>query len=70
MCSGQCNGWETVRSLNQARFDRYYKFAVGVNGDPLTEDWKELDPVIAGMFSRGAYPTEKAFFYDLPIRSG
>jgi hypothetical protein len=25
-----------------------------------TEDWKEIRPVTAGMFARGAYPTEKA----------
>ncbi len=62
MCSGQCNGWDTVRALNQGRFHECYKFAVGVNGDPLTEDWKELGPVTAGMFSRGTYPSEKAFF--------
>ena len=62
MCSGQCNGWDTVISLNQDRFERTYKFAVGVNGDPRTEGWKEIRPVTAGMFARGAYPTDKAFF--------
>ena len=62
MCSGQCNGWDTVISLNEDKFDRTYKFAVGVNGDPRTEEWREIRPVTAGMFARGAYPTEKAFF--------
>ncbi|MBR3039288.1 MAG: hypothetical protein IKI20_01340 [Lachnospiraceae bacterium] len=62
MCSGQCNGWDTVISLNEDRFERSYKFAVGINGDPRTEDWKEIRPVTAGMFARGAYPTDKAFF--------
>ena len=62
MCSGQCNGWDTVISLNEDRFERSYKFAVGINGDPRTEDWKEVRPVTAGMFARGAYPTDKAFF--------
>lgn len=37
-------------------------FAVGVNGDPRTEGWKEIRPVTAGMFARGVYPTDKAFF--------
>ena len=62
MCSGQCNGWDMVISLNEDRFERTYKFAVGINGDPRTEDWKEIRPVTAGMFARGAYPTDKAFF--------
>ena len=62
MCSGQCNGWDTVISLNENRFERSYKFAVGINGDPRTEDWKEIRPVTAGMFARGAYPTDKAFY--------
>ena len=62
MCSGQCNGWDTVISLNEDRFERSYKFAVGINGDPRTEDWKEIRPVTAGMFARGAYPTDKAFY--------
>ncbi len=62
MCSGQCNGWDTVISLNENRFERTYKYAVGVNGDPRTEGWKEIRPVTAGMFARGAYPTDKAFF--------
>ena len=62
ICSGQCNGWDTVISLNEDRFERSYKFAVGINGDPRTEDWKEIRPVTAGMFARGAYPTDKAFY--------
>lgn len=62
MCSGQCNGWNTVLSLKEGEFDQCYKFAVGINGDPLTEEWKELGPVTAGMFQRGAYPTGKAYF--------
>ncbi|MBR4173925.1 MAG: hypothetical protein IKR56_01130 [Lachnospiraceae bacterium] len=62
MCSGQCNGWDTVISLNENRFERSYKYAVGINGDPRTEGWEEVGPVTAGMFTRGAYPTEKAFF--------
>ena len=62
ICSGQCNGWDTVISLNENRFERNYKFAVGINGDPRTEDWKEIRPVTAGMFARGAYPTDKAFY--------
>lgn len=62
MCSGQCNGWDTVTSLNEDRFERTYKFAVGINGDPRTEGWKEIRPVTAGMFARAAYPTDKAFY--------
>lgn len=30
MCSGQCNGWDTVISLNENKFERSYKFAVGI----------------------------------------
>ena len=72
MCSGQCNGWDTVISLNEDRFERSYKFAVGINGDPRTEDWKEIRPVTAGMFARGAYPTDKAFFmtYRFDLKEG
>lgn len=62
MCSGQCNGWDTVQSLNDGRFERSYKYAVGVDGDPRTQGWKVIRPVTAGMFARGAYPTDKAFF--------
>ncbi len=62
MCSGQCNGWDTVTSINENRFERKYKFAVGINGDPRTEGWKEVRPVTAGMFARAAYPTNKAFY--------
>ncbi|MBR4343554.1 MAG: hypothetical protein IKP88_12780 [Lachnospiraceae bacterium] len=62
MCSGQCNGWDFVRSLNNGRFNNVYKFAVGLKGDPETEEWKEIRPIFAGMFARGTYPTGKAFF--------
>ena len=62
MCSGQCNGWDTVNSLNEDRFERKYKYAVGINGDPRTEEWEEIRPVTAGMFTRAAYPTNKAFY--------
>lgn len=30
MVSGQCNGWDVVRSFNQGKFRREYKFQVGV----------------------------------------
>ena len=62
LCSGQCNGWDNVLSLNGGKFERSYKFTVGVTGDPMTEDWKETGPVTAGMFARAAYPSDKAFF--------
>jgi len=62
ICSGQCNGWDMVLSLNEGKYERKYKFAVGINGDPATEGWRQIRPVTAGMFARGAYPTEKAFF--------
>ena len=62
LCSGQCNGWDNVVSLNSGRFEHCYKFTVGVTGDPMTEDWKEVRQVTAGMISRAAYPTSKAFF--------
>ena len=62
LCSGQCNGWDNVLSLNAGRFERSYKFTVGVTGDPVTEDWKEIKQITAGMFARAAYPAEKAFF--------
>ena len=62
LCSGQCNGWDNVLSLNGGKFERSYRFTVGVTGDPMTEDWKEVGPITAGMFARAAYPSEKAFF--------
>ena len=62
LCSGQCNGWDNVLSLNGGKFERFYKFTVGVTGDPVTEDWKEIKQITAGMFARAAYPSDKAFF--------
>ena len=62
LCSGQCNGWDNVLSLNGGKYERSYKFTVGITGDPVTEDWKEIKPITAGMFCRAAYPTNKAFF--------
>jgi len=62
LCSGQCSGWDNVLSLNAHKFERTYKFTVGITGDPVTEDWKEVKQITAGMFARAAYPTEKAFF--------
>ena len=62
MCSGQCNGWDTVLSLNENKYERAYKFKVGIDGDPRTEGWNVIRPLTAGMFARGTYPTDKAFF--------
>ena len=62
LCSGQCNGWDNVLGLNGGKYERSYKFTVGITGDPMTEDWKETCHMTAGMFARAAYPTEKAFF--------
>ncbi|MBR6160078.1 MAG: hypothetical protein IKQ40_07220 [Lachnospiraceae bacterium] len=30
VCSGRCNGWDVVLSLNNDRFSRCYKFSVGI----------------------------------------
>ena len=62
LCSGQCNGWDTVIALNGGKFERTRKLHVNFEGDPEIEKWKEVRPVTAGMFARGAYPTDKAFF--------
>ena len=62
LCSGQCSGWDNVLSLNGGKFERNYKFTVGITGDPVTEEWKEIRQITAGMFARAAYPSEKAFF--------
>ena len=62
LCSGQCNGWDNVITLNAGKFERSYRFTVGVTGDPMTEDWKEICPVTSGMFTRSVYPSDKAFF--------
>lgn len=62
MCSGQCDGWDTVCALNNNEFERTYRFAVGINGDPRTEDWREIGPITAGMFARGVYPVDKPFY--------
>ncbi len=61
LCSGLCNGWETVLSLNDGRFERAYKFTVGINGDPRTEHFNVIAPVTAGMFARGCCPTDRTF---------
>jgi hypothetical protein len=62
LCSGQCNGWDTVRSLKGGKFTRERKLKVVIEGDPFVEKWKEIRPVTAGMFAKGAYLTNKAFF--------
>ncbi len=31
MCSGQCNGWDVVRSFNKGKFEKEYKFTVGID---------------------------------------
>ncbi|MDO4805184.1 MAG: hypothetical protein Q4A32_10245 [Lachnospiraceae bacterium] len=62
LCSGQCNGWDTVRSLKKGKFERERKLMVAIEGDPEYEKWKEIRPVTAGMFARGVYPVNKAFF--------
>ena len=62
LCSGQCNGWDTVRSLKEGKFKRERKLKVVIEGDPFVEKWKEIRPVTAGMFAKGSYLTNKAFF--------
>ncbi len=62
LCSGQCNGWDTVRSLREGKFLRERKLKVAMEGDPFVEKWKEIRPVTAGMMAKGAYFTNKAFF--------
>lgn len=62
ICSGQCNGWDVVRSFNHGRFDKQYKFTVGITGEPATEDWKVVRPLGAGVFARAVYPENKAFY--------
>lgn len=62
LCSGQCNGWDTVRSLKEGKFDRERKLKVAIEGDPAVEKWKEVRPVTAGMLAKGVYLTGKAFF--------
>ncbi|SKB93038.1 hypothetical protein SAMN06296386_10999 [Lachnospiraceae bacterium] len=52
LCSGQCNGWDTVRSLKNGKFERERKLMVALEGDPEIEKWKEIRPVTAGMFAR------------------
>lgn len=62
LCSGQCNGWDTVRSLNHDGFKRERKLFVNHEGDPAIEDWKTIRPITAGMFARGTYPTSKPLY--------
>ncbi|MCR5008845.1 MAG: hypothetical protein K6A76_09740 [Oribacterium sp.] len=62
LCSGQCNGWDTVRSLRGGNFKRERKLFVAKDGDPAVEDWEEIRPITAGMFARGTYPTSKPFY--------
>ena len=62
LCSGQCNGWDTVRSLKEGKFERERKLKVVFEGDPFVEKWKEIRHVTAGMFAKGAYLTNKAFY--------
>ena len=60
LCSGQCNGWDTVRSLKEGKFARERKLKVVLEGDPFVEKWKEIRPVTAGMFAKGTYFTTKS----------
>ncbi|MBR3635968.1 MAG: hypothetical protein IKN47_07210, partial [Lachnospiraceae bacterium] len=62
LCSGQCNGWDTVRTLKEGKFERERKLKVVIEGDPFVEKWKEIRPVTAGMFAKGSYLTNKAFY--------
>ncbi len=68
LCSGECNGYEVVRSFNHGRFERIYRFSVGVTGEPGTEGWKAVRPLGAGVFARAAYPEEKAFYITFRFR--
>ena len=51
MCSGQCNGWDVVRSFNKGRFEKEYKFAVGI------------DKNASGRAIGGAILSGKSFMY-------
>lgn len=34
LCSGECSGWDMVTGFNDGRFDKSYKFAVGLEESP------------------------------------
>ncbi len=70
LCSGMCNGWSTVNALKKDGFKRARKMFVSREGDPICEDWKMVRPITAGMFARGVYPTDKAFYmtYRLELK--
>ena len=51
MCSGQCNGWDVVRSFNKGRFEKEYKFTVGI------------DKAASGRAVGGAILSGKSFMY-------
>ena len=62
MCSGQCNGWDVVRSFNKGKFEKEYKFAVGFeksgNGRAIG------GPILSGksfMYTNGS-------FYSIGLR--
>ena len=65
LCSGRCNGWDTVRSLNGGRFGRERMLNVSAEGEPGTEKWKEIRPVDAGMLARGSWPASRPYFASL-----
>lgn len=51
MCSGQCNGWDVVRSFNKGKFEKEYKFTVGI------------DKASSGRAVGGAILSGKSFMY-------
>lgn len=58
MCSGQCNGWDVVRSFNKGRFEKEYKFAVGL--DKSGGGRAVGGPILSGktfMYSESSYRT-------------
>ncbi|MCI1721895.1 MAG: hypothetical protein LKM35_00500 [Lachnospiraceae bacterium] len=59
MCSGQCNGWDVVRSFRGDGFRRCYKFQVGVQKSAA---WPMVRPIYAGLFARAIYPEERTFY--------
>ncbi len=68
LCSGSCNGYEVVQSFNHGRFEKTYRFTVGVTGEPGTEDFKAIRPLGAGLLARAAYPEDKASYITFQFR--
>ena len=58
ICSGQCNGWDTVLVFNGNLFERKRKFMIDIEGNPATEDFAYICDLHSGMAARNVIPNK------------